>query len=84
MDRLLSKVTRVLKQAFPRPDQVDLKDEDGIYGTVISSRFKGKDSNERINLIWDLLEKELLPEERKRVVLIIAVTPEEEIAHTGG
>jgi hypothetical protein len=37
---------------------------------------------DRIHLIWDALAKGLTPEERRRVVLIVAATPEEEIAYT--
>ena len=82
MESVQKKVTKILKQAFPPPDKVTLKDEDGIIGTIISSRFMGLDSIERVKMVWKVLDQDLKPEERKRIVIILAVTPEEEIAHT--
>jgi len=72
---------RILGKAFPRPDKIMLDDEDGIIGTIVSSRFKGIDTMDRVNMIWDLLDAELTPEERRRVVLIVAMTPIEEKLH---
>lgn len=82
MESLSRKVTRLLQKTFTPPDKVSLKNEDGILGVVISSRFRGLDSIDRVNWIWDVLEKNLSTAEVRKVVSIIAVTPEEEIAHT--
>jgi hypothetical protein len=79
---LVEKVDSILKEVFPPPDKIVLEDEDGIIGTVTSARFVGMDTIDRIHLIWDALAKGLTPEERRRVVLIVAATPEEEIAYT--
>ena len=79
---LLKKTTKLLRQAFPPPARINLKDEDGIMGVVVSSRFEGLEGLDRQNLLWDVLDKKLTPEERRRVVIIVAVTPKEEIAHT--
>lgn len=76
------KVESILKEIFPPPDKIDLEDDDGIIGTVTSERFVGMETIDRINLIWDTLRKGLTPEEKRRVVLIVAATPEEEIAYT--
>lgn len=78
---LVEKARRLLKQAFPRPDKVQLRDEEGLLGVVTSARFQGLDSIDRQQLIWDALDKHLSPEEKKHVVIIIAVTPREEVAH---
>jgi len=59
-----------------------LEDEDGIIGTVTSSQFVGMETIDRIRLIWTALNRGLTPEERRHVVLIVAATPEEEIAYT--
>jgi stress-induced morphogen len=79
---LVKKAEKLLKQAFPRPDKVKLKDEDGITGVVTSARFRGMSSLDRQELIWDALDRNLTPEERRKIVIVIAVSPEEEIAHT--
>lgn len=82
MGNLIKKIRRSLRQLFPPPDRVRLRDEDGIIGVVVSKRFEGLESLDRINMIWDHLEKELTSEERKQIVIILAVTPFEEMAHT--
>jgi hypothetical protein len=78
---LLEKVKRLLIKEFPPPDKVELEDDDGIIGAVTSKQFEGLEAIDRINIIWDLLDKNLNREERRRVVTIVAVTPVEEIAH---
>ena len=78
---LLEKVRALLLKEFPPPDKVELDDDNGIIGAVISRRFEGLESIDRINIIWDLLDKNLTRNERRRVVTIVAVTPIEEIAH---
>ena len=79
---LVRKLRRILEERFPSPDKVDLRDEDGIIGVVTSGRFRRMDTMQRQNVIHDLLATRLTPEEMRRVVLIVAVTPEEERAHT--
>lgn len=82
MDGLMKRVKTILSRAFPHPSKVNLRDEDGIIGIVTSPRFRGKDDFARQDLIWNVLDKQLRPEERRRIVIMVAVTPEEEIAHT--
>jgi len=79
---ILKKVELILTDMFPPPDKVWLEDDDGIIGTVTSSRFIGMNALDRINMIWDALDKSLTPEERKHVVIIVAATPQEEILYT--
>jgi hypothetical protein len=79
---LLEKIRSILTREFPSPDEIELEDADGIIGTLTSKRFVGMETIDRINLIWDLLDRELTREERRGVVLIVAATPEEEIAYT--
>jgi hypothetical protein len=77
----LRKLRRILTERFPPPDKVDLRDEDGIIGVVTSRRFRRMDTMQRQDLIHDILATALDPEERCRVVLIVGVTPEEEMAN---
>jgi hypothetical protein len=79
----LRKLKRILEERFPPPDKVDLRDEDGIIGVVTSKRFRRLDTMQRQDLLHDLLATTLSPEERRRVLVIVAVTPEEEIANPG-
>jgi hypothetical protein len=79
---LAEKVESVLKVVFPPPDKIVLEEDDGIIGTVTSERFVGMETIDRIHLIWEALNNGLTPEERRRVVLIVAATPVEETAYT--
>ena len=77
----LRKLKRILEERFPPPDKVKLRDEDGIIGVVTSKRFRRLDSMQRQDIIHDLLTTSLTPAERRQVVIIVAVTPEEELAN---
>lgn len=79
---LVEKVRAILTTEFPPPATISLDDDDGIIGVVVSPRFDGLDRMDRVNLIWDLLGGHLSPEERRRVLTVVAVTPEEEIFHS--
>lgn len=74
---LLRKLEEVLTRRFPSPDTIRLEDHDGIIGVITSTRFAGMESLDRQNLIGDLLETNLTPEERRRVQVIVGVTPDE-------
>jgi septum formation inhibitor-activating ATPase MinD len=77
------KLKRILEQQFPPPDKVTLRDKDRIIGIVTSKRFRRMDTMKRQDLIHEILATGLTPTERRQVVLIVAVTPEEEIAYAG-
>jgi stress-induced morphogen len=78
----LGKVRTLLTKTFRPPDQVDVREEDGVIGVVVSRRFRNLDTIDRQSMIGNLLRKGLEPEERKRILMIVAVTPEEQIGHT--
>ena len=77
------KLKRILEERFPPPDKVELRDDDRIIGVVTSKRFRRMDSMQRQDLIHDLLTSRLTEDERRHVLLIVAVTPEEELANAG-
>jgi acid stress-induced BolA-like protein IbaG/YrbA len=77
----LRKLKRVLEDRFPPPDKVSLRDDDGIIGVVTSGQFRQMDTMRRQDLIHDILDNHLSPQERRHVLLIVAVTPEEELAN---
>lgn len=77
----LRKLKRLLEERFPPPDKVKLRDEDGIIGVVTSRRFRRLGGVQRQEVLHDILATSLTPAERRKVVLIIGVTPEEELAN---
>lgn len=80
---VIRKLKKVLEQRFPSPDRVDLRDDKGIIGIITSKRFRRMDTMQRQDLIHDILANNLTSEERRHVLLIVGVTPEEEAANTG-
>jgi hypothetical protein len=78
---VVRKLKKILETSFPPPDQVKLRFEDQIIGIVTSKRFRRTDSMQHQDMIHDLLEAQLTAEERRQVVIIVAVTPEEELAY---
>jgi len=75
------KLKKILEERFPPPDKVELRDDDRIIGIVTSKRFRRLDSMQRQDLIHDILSKQLTEEEQRHVLMIVAVTPEEEVAY---
>jgi hypothetical protein len=78
---VVRKLKRVLEERFPPPDKVRIRDGDGIIGIVTSTRFRRMDTMQRQEFIYDLLATQLTGEERRQVLLIVCVTPEEELAN---
>jgi stress-induced morphogen len=78
---VIRKLKKILEERFPPPDKVNLREDDGIIGVVTSKRFRRMDTMQRQNLIHDLLATHLTGEERRHVLLIVGVTPEEEVAN---
>jgi acid stress-induced BolA-like protein IbaG/YrbA len=78
---VVRKLKKILEERFPRPDKVELRDDDRIIGVVTSKRFRRMDTMQRQNLIHDILATHLTEEERRHVLLIVAITPEEETAN---
>jgi hypothetical protein len=77
---VIRKLRRILEKRFPPPDTVELRDDDRIIGVVTSARFRRMDTMQRQNLFHDILATQLTAEERRRILLIVGVTPEEEVA----
>jgi stress-induced morphogen len=77
---LARKLKKILKENFSSPDKVNLRDDDGIIGVVTSKRFRRMDTMQRQDLIHDILATNLSGEERRQVLVIVGVTPEEEAA----
>jgi len=74
---LQRKLEKLLTERFPPPATVRLEDHDGILGVVTSSTFSRMQTIDRQNLIGDILATNLSREERRRVQVIVGVTPDE-------
>lgn len=79
---VVQKLKKMLEEHFPPPDKVKLRDDDRIIGIVTSKRFRRMDTMQRQELIHEFLTTHLTGEERRHVLMIVAVTPEEEIAYS--
>jgi hypothetical protein len=76
---LKEKVTEALQEFF-HPDHVELEDEDGISGFVVSERFKRVTALDRQILIDEALRKatrKFSKPELRRVLAIAGITPTE-------
>ena len=82
--QLLQKLKRALTQRFPPPATIKLEDHDGVIGVVTSPQFAGMETIDRQNLIGEIVETNLEPEERRRVQVIVAVTPDEGTGYLAG
>jgi acid stress-induced BolA-like protein IbaG/YrbA len=78
MESLQEKVSKLLQQRFGRRATVEIEsDADGISGKVISTKFRGVDMRDRVDMVYDTLEDSLSPAERRQIVIIGPFTPEE-------
>ena len=77
---LRQKLRKILEERFPSPDTIELRDGDGIIGVVASKQFRRMSRMKRQDLVHELLESRLTPKEMRQVLIIVAVTPEEEMA----
>jgi hypothetical protein len=71
------KLEKILTGHFPPPDTIELEDNDGIIGVITSAKFARLETIDRQNLIGKLIADHLTPDERRRVQVIVGVTPDE-------
>ena len=79
---ILKKVKRVLNRSF-KPSIMDLEDDDGIFGVVVSEHFRQMESLDRQMMIQKVLRSStagLSTAELRRVLAISPMTPEEYVA----
>ena len=83
MESLSQKVTKALLERFSQQEiQLEGGDDDRVMGFVVSPVFQRKTAMTRQKMIWALLNKHLDAGERRRVLGIITMTPEEEEAYS--
>lgn len=81
MATVREKVKSLLEKAFPKAT-LELQDDDGIIGVLVSDEFEELEAIDRQDKIWDVLDRALTPEEKRQVLTIVAATPEEHVGHT--
>jgi stress-induced morphogen len=81
MGELAEKVDRALRRAFTDLKSLEINDEDGIIGVLVSPSFEGLEAIDRQDRIWDVLDRALAPEEKRQIQIIVAATPEEHMGH---
>jgi stress-induced morphogen len=82
MEELKSKIERILRAAFPEQQSlVDIQDDDGIIGMLVSPKFEGLEAIDRQNMIWDVLDRSLEAAEKRQIQIIVTATPEEHLGH---
>ena len=81
---LKEKVATFLRAAF-QPDDLVLDDSDGLSGYITSTKFRGFDSLDRQKMLDKVLrapESGLTKPELREILVIAALTPEEQALHT--
>jgi len=81
---LLRKLEKVLTERFPSPATIKLEDHDGIIGVITSPGFAKMETIDRQNLIGEIIATKLSQEERRRVQVIVGVTPDEGTGYLAG
>ena len=81
MDALGEKVERILKGAFVSLESLDIHNDDGIIGMLVSEEFEGMEAIDRQDRIWSVLDRSLNPEEKRQIQIIVASTPAEHLGH---
>jgi stress-induced morphogen len=78
---LKERLEQVLKSAFAEPQvEADLRPHGKVDALVVSSSFAAVRDVDRQTMIWQVLRRELTPEELLRVSFVLAVSPDEEMA----
>ena len=78
MDPLQEELAKRFQEQFGRRAKVELEsDADGISGKIISTKFRGVDMRDRVDMVYDTFDGSLSTEEKRQIVIIMPLTPEE-------
>jgi acid stress-induced BolA-like protein IbaG/YrbA len=80
LKEFIAKLTKVLQDKFPAPTEIHIKpapDGERVKGFLVSESFANTDDADRQDELWDILEDNFSPSEQRRVLSILAFTPEE-------
>ncbi len=80
LNEFSTKLKSVLQAEFSAAQEIIVEpapDGERVKGLIISESFAGMDDADRQDHVWDLLESKLSQTEQRRVLSLIAYTPEE-------
>ena len=80
LNEFVAKLKSVLNDEIPSAQEIILEpapDGERVNGVIISEAFAGTDDADRQDQLWDILEDKLSQSEQRRVLSLIAYTPEE-------
>jgi hypothetical protein len=80
---LRKKIELALQRSL-KPERIDLKDNGGIYGYIVSPQFRRMEPLDRQTLLTNALHApaaKLTREDLRRVLAIAALTPEEYVSY---
>jgi len=80
LNEFSAKLKSILLAEFPAASEIQVEpapDGERVKGVIISDSFAGIDDADRQDQLWDILESKLSQTEQRRVLSLIAYTPEE-------
>jgi len=80
LNEFSAKLKSVLQAEFSTAQEIIVEpapDGERVKGLIIAESFTGMDDADRQDHVWDLLESKLSQTEQRRVLSLIAYTPEE-------
>jgi acid stress-induced BolA-like protein IbaG/YrbA len=80
LNEFSAKLKGVLQAEIPSAQDIVVEpapDGERVKGVIISEEFAGIDDADRQDQVWDILESKLSESEQRRVLSLIAYTPEE-------
>jgi len=80
LNEFSAKLKGILRSEFPMSQDILVEpapDGERVRGVIISESFAGMDDADRQDHVWDILESKLSQTEQRRVLSLIAYTPEE-------
>ncbi len=81
---VLRRLEKALARRFPPPATIKLEDHDGIVGVITSPQFAGMETIDRQDLIGEVVDESLRPDDRRRILVIVGVTPDEGTGYLAG
>ncbi len=79
-EQIKKKIESLLRREFNENSTVDVSDgyQDNIHIVAVSRKFSGRSENEKLDMLWNLLETGGLSDsDRNRISLIIPYSPED-------
>ncbi|MDZ7359269.1 MAG: hypothetical protein ONB46_00890 [candidate division KSB1 bacterium] len=80
LNEFSTKLKSILRAELPSAQDILVEpapDGERVKGVIISEEFAGIDDADRQDQVWDILESKLSETEQRRVLSLIAYTPEE-------